>query len=105
MEANATNLIVQGGSLGLLTIVIILIWKYVSSRMEVEDNRMEREQKRLDQTLTFMQTLSKDITRQSLANIEVWKDLSQKTLKSLERIHERLNHVEEYIEDHNKGKK
>ena len=90
---DVTNIIVQGGSLGLLAVVIILIWKYISNRMIVEDKRMEQEQARLDKTLGFMQELSKSTTAQLSAQFKIWEELSTRTLKSLDRIHERLNDI------------
>ena len=91
---DVTSLVVQGGSLGLLTVVIILIWKYISNRMVVEDSRMEQEQARLDKTLGFMQELSKSTTTQLSAQFKIWEELSTKTLNSLGRIHERLDSVD-----------
>lgn len=103
MAADATtNLIIQGGSLGLLAVVLYLIWKYITNRMEVEDARMIREQERLDKTLNFMQELSKGVAVQQANHIETWKELSSKTLQSLDRVHTRLDGVETGVESVNK---
>lgn len=95
---DVTSLVVQGGSLGLLTVVIILIWKYISNRMVVEDERMEQEQNRLDNTLAFMQEQSKNNVSQMSAQFKIWEELSTKTLKSLGRIHDRLDSVDIKLE-------
>lgn len=92
---NVLDLIVQGGALGLLAIVIFLIWKYISKRIEIDNERMAKQEARLDKTMEFMRNFAQQITEQQSAQVQTWQELSGNTIKSLERVHGRLDRVDE----------